>query len=118
MYFLVLWYVPVRYKPTYNGRVVIIYNHSWGLKSLGSGKLNEAISHDDGLTCTPSSTVVLESFDDGAISDVNVDKKNQKKPIEMSYPAVIQDPKTDLIHIVYTYDRQTIKHVVINPNRL
>lgn len=101
-----------------DGRVVIIYNHSWGLKSLGRGKLNVAISHDDGLTWTPSSTVVLESFDDGAISDINVDKKNQKKPIEMSYPAVIQDPKTDLIHIVYTYDRQTIKHVVINPNRL
>ena len=97
---------------------MIIYNHSWGLKSLGRGKLNVAISNDDGLTWTPSSTVVLESFDDGAISDVNVDKKNQKIPIEMSYPAVIQDPKTDLIHIVYTYDRQTIKHVVINPNRL
>jgi len=118
VYFLVLWYVPVRYKPTYDGRVVIIYNYSWGLKSPGRGKLNVAISHDDGLTWTPSSTVVLESFDDGAISDVNADKKNQKKPIEMSYPAVIQDPKTDLIHIVYTYDRQTIKHVVINPNRL
>ena len=78
MYFLVLWYVPVRYKPNYDGRVVIIYNHSWGLKSLGSGKLNVAISHDDGLTWTPSSTVVLESFDDGAISDVNVDKKNKR----------------------------------------
>ena len=61
-----------------DGRVVIIYNHSWGLKSLGSGKLNVAISHDDGLTWTPSSTVVLESFDDGAISDVNVDKKNKR----------------------------------------
>ena len=65
-----------------DGRVVIIYNHSWGLKSLGRGKLNVAISHDDGLTWTPSSTVVLESFDDGAISDINVDKKNQKKPIK------------------------------------
>ena len=79
MYFLVLWYVPVRYKPTYDGRVVIIYNHSWGLKSLGRGKLNVAISHDDGLTWTPSSTVVLESFHDGAISDVNVDKKKSKE---------------------------------------
>ena len=101
-----------------DGRVVIIYNHSWGLKSLGRGKLNVAISHDDGLTWTPSSNVVLENFDDGALSTVNVDRKRQKKPIEMSYPAVIQDPKTDLIHVVYTYDRQTIKHVVIDPSKL
>ena len=85
-----------------DGRVVIIYNHSWGLKSLGRGKLNVAISHDDGLTWIPSSIVVLENFDDGTLSNVNVDRKKQKKPIEMSYPAVIQDTRTDLIHVVYT----------------
>ena len=67
MYFLVLWYVPVRYKPTYDGRVVIIYNHSWGLKSLGRGKLNVAISHDDGLTWTPSSTDVLETLNEASL---------------------------------------------------
>ncbi len=101
-----------------DGRVVIIYNHSWGLKSLGRGKLNVAISHDDGLTWIPSSIVVLENFDDGTLSNVNVDRKKQKKPIEMSYPAVIQDTRTDLIHVVYTYDRQSIKHVVIDPSKI
>jgi predicted neuraminidase len=99
-----------------DGRVVIIYNHSWGLKSLGRGKLNVAISHDDGLTWKQS--ITIENFDDGRLSDKNIDKNKKQKPIEMSYPAVIQDSKTELIHVVYTYDRQSIKHVAIDPSKL
>ena len=60
-----------------DGRVVIIYNHSWGLKSLGRGKLSGRY-RDSGLTWIPSSIVVLENFDDGTLSNVNVDRKNKR----------------------------------------
>jgi len=81
-----------------DGRQLVVYNHSVrGSKAPGRGLLNVAISRD-GKSWKPVLTL-----------------EDQKG--EFSYPAVIQ---TDdgLVHITYTYDRKSIKHVVIDPEQL
>lgn len=92
-----------------DGRVVVIYNHSWEAKGAGRGRLNVAISLDDGASWRRS--IVLED------KEGKVDPASGK-PIEMSYPAVIQDDHTGLLHVTYSYNRQSIKHVVLDPEHL
>ncbi|MBM83038.1 MAG: hypothetical protein CMJ78_20960 [Planctomycetaceae bacterium] len=83
-----------------DGRHLLIYNH------LGSGKtgwgrrgmLNLAISND-GLEWRK--VAVLE----------------QETGQEFSYPAIIQS-KDGLVHMTYTWKRQRIKHVVVDPTSL
>ena len=41
----------------------------------------------------------------------------ESEPGEYSYPAVIQT-SDGLVHVAYTWKRQRIKHVVINPAKL
>ncbi|RPI03098.1 MAG: sialidase [Calditrichaeota bacterium] len=41
----------------------------------------------------------------------------EEEPGEYSYPAVIQ-ARDGLVHVSYTWNRKTIKHVVINPDKL
>ncbi len=83
-----------------NGIQLLAYNHSpkppreWGGPRY---PLNIAIS-EDGFSWRAS--IVLES-----------------KPGEYSYPSVIQDRK-GLVHLVYTWNREKIKHVVIDPDQL
>jgi predicted neuraminidase len=76
-----------------DGRLVMVYNHA----TQGRSPLNVATSRD-GKTWNPA--LVLE--DD---------------PGEYSYPAVIQSGD-GLVHITYTWKRQRIKHVTLNPNAL
>ena len=73
-----------------DGRHVIVYNHT----AEGRSPLNLAVS-PDGKSWTPA--LVLE-----------------RDPGEYSYPAVIQaaDGK---VHVTYTWKRERIKHVVIDP---
>jgi predicted neuraminidase len=41
----------------------------------------------------------------------------EDKPGEYSYPAVVQS-SDGLVHVTYTWKRQKIKHVVIDPEKL
>ncbi len=83
-----------------DGRHVLIYNHlgtgqsGWGKRGL----LNLAVS-DDGMTWYEAA--VLE----------------QEQGAEFSYPAIIQS--TDgRVHVTYTWKRQRIKHLVLDPTQL
>jgi len=76
-----------------DGRHVIVYNHT----TQGRTPLNLTVSRDG---ATWSAPVVLES-----------------EPGEYSYPAVIQT-SDGMVHVTYTWKRERIKHVVIDPARL
>ncbi len=80
-----------------DGRFLMIYNHlgsgesGWGRRGL----LNLAISGDGKEW---RKVAVLE----------------QEKKAEFSYPAIVQ-AGDGLVHMTYTWKRQRIKHVVIDP---
>ena len=76
-----------------HGRDLLVYNHA----VRGRSPLNVAITAD-GLAW--DAAVVLENT-----------------PGEYSYPAVIQTPD-GLVHITYTWKRQRIKHVTLDPAKL
>jgi predicted neuraminidase len=70
-----------------------VYNHT----TKGRSPLNVSVSRDGK---TWEAALVLES-----------------EPGEYSYPAVIQT-SDGLVHITYTWKRQRIKHVELDPARL
>jgi predicted neuraminidase len=76
-----------------DGRALLVYNHD----EKGRNKLNVAIS-SDGKTWKAA-------------------MKLEDQPGESSYPAVIQT-SDGLVHVTYTWRRQRIKHVVIDPRKL
>jgi len=76
-----------------DGRHLIVYNHT----PKGRSPLNVAVSQDAQRW---QAALVLES-----------------EPGEYSYPAVIQTAD-GLVHITYTWKRQRVKHVVVDPNKL
>lgn len=76
-----------------DGRALLVYNHT----QRGRSPLNVAIS-SDGKTW--KAALELET-----------------QPGEYSYPAVIQTAD-GLVHVTYTWKRERIKHVVIDPKRL
>lgn len=76
-----------------DGRHVIVYNHT----PKGRSPLNVAVSRDGKAW---EAALVLES-----------------EPGEYSYPAVIQSAD-GLVHITYTWKRERIKHVVVDPRRI
>jgi predicted neuraminidase len=81
-----------------DGRQLLVYNHSGrGKKSPGRKILNVAIS-TDGKDWKPVLTL-------------------ENKKGEYSYPAVIQS-SDGLVHITYTYDRESVKYVVLDPQEL
>lgn len=76
-----------------DGRAVLVYNHT----TQGRGTLNVAVSRDGSLW---QAACVLEN----------------EPGSEFSYPAVIQT-KDGMVHVTYTWKRQRIKHVVLDPAR-
>ena len=76
-----------------DGRALAVYNHSETARS----PLNAAVSADGK---TWQAALVLED-----------------QPGEYSYPAVIQS-SDGLVHVTYTWKRERIKHVVIDPAKL
>lgn len=80
-----------------DGRQLLVYNHTVRRGPFPSGRnmLNVAIS-SDGLEWTPVLTL----------------EREPKR--EFSYPAVIQTGD-GLVHISYTWNRESIKHVVVDP---
>jgi predicted neuraminidase len=84
-----------------DGRHLIVYNHGPGIPGRWGGKrspLNVALSRDGR---TWEAALVLESEPDR----------------EFSYPAVIQG-RDGRVHITYTWKRQRVKHVVVDPAKL
>jgi len=76
-----------------DGRALVVYNHT----EKGRSPLNVAVSSDGKIW---KAALVLEN-----------------QPGEYSYPAVIQTAD-GLVHVTYTWKRQRIKHVVIDPGKL
>ncbi|MDZ3836496.1 MAG: sialidase family protein [Rhodospirillales bacterium] len=77
-----------------DGRGVVVYNHS----SRRRTPLNVAVSRDEGRSWAPM--LVLE-----------------REAGEFSYPAVIVDA-AGMVQIAYTWNRQTIRHVTVDPREL
>ena len=76
------------------GRVALVFNNT----ATSRSPLNLAFSDDDGKTW--GLPYVLEN-----------------EPGEYSYPAVIQG-RDENLYLSYTWKRQRIKHVVVNPRGL
>ena len=82
-----------------DGRQVLVYNHTTRKGGFPSGRnmLNVAVSKD-GKHWKPILTL-------------------ERDKGEFSYPAVIQTADGK-VHIAYTYQRQSVKHVVLDPQAL
>jgi predicted neuraminidase len=85
-----------------DGRQLLVYNHNLrdGSNNKGRSPLNVAVSKDGKKW---SAALVLE------------DAPNA--PNGYAYPAVMQS-RNGLVHITYTWQRERIKHVVIDPSKL
>lgn len=77
-----------------DGRALIVYNHT----TEGRNVLNVAVSNNGKIW---QAAGMLENEPQG----------------EFSYPAVIQT-KDNMVHVTYTWNRQRIKHVILDPTKL
>jgi|TARA_B110000459_G_scaffold185856_1_gene216893 predicted neuraminidase len=84
-----------------DGRLLIVYNHSFKHAIAGRGVLALAVSHDDGDTWER----VMRLEDSGG------------RLLEFSYPAIIQ-ASDGMVHVTYTWRRANIKHVIIDPSKI
>ena len=82
-----------------DGRQLLVYNHTTRRGGFPSGRamLNVAVS-TDGTAWQPVLTL-------------------ERAKGEYSYPAVIQTAD-GLVHITHTYQRRSVKHVVLDPRKI
>lgn len=96
-----------------DGRQLLVYNHTSREEFHGGigtrAMLNVAIS-SDGIDWKP--VLTLEKLSEKA--PAGTDRRHWG---EFSYPAVIQ-AEDGRVHISYTYNREGVKHVVLDPSRL
>jgi predicted neuraminidase len=85
-----------------DGRQLLVYNHNirTGSHNKGRSPLNVAVSNDG---TNWLAALVLED--------------SPEAPNGFAYPAVIQT-SDGLVHITYTWERKSIRHVVIDPAKL
>lgn len=83
-----------------DGRQLLVYNHTLRRGDFPANRnmINVAIS-SDGKTWKPVITL------------------DREEKSEFSYPAVIQ-ASDGKIHITYTWKRQSVKHVVLDPSKI
>ena len=82
-----------------DGRHILAYNHTTSKSGFPEGRnmLNIAVS-ENGINWKPVMTL-------------------ERQEGEYSYPAIIQS-SDGLLHVTYTYQRRSIKHLVIDPDSL
>jgi len=90
-----------------DGRIIVVFNDSFQRKQEARNVLSVAVSLDDGETWARSYR----------IEDAQGQYDAEGKPYEFSYPSVVQ-ASDGLVHIVYTYLRKNVKHVILDPTRL
>lgn len=83
-----------------DGRQLLIYNHKIRTEDNGGRDLLNLAISTDGLSWSPVMTIENETLPDG-----------------YAYPAIIQT-SDGLVHATYTYNRRSIKHIVIDPDKL
>lgn len=91
-----------------DGRQLLVYNHTTRETKVPSRTMLNVALSENGKDWTPVMTLELETGKRPA---------NERHWGEYSYPAVIQaiDGK---VHITYTYNRESVKHVVLDPKKL
>ncbi len=91
-----------------DGRQLLVYNHTTRKTKIPSRKILNVALSDDGHEWEVALTLEHES---------NPRPADGRHWGEYSYPAVIQG-SDGLVHITYTYNRESVKHVVLNPSEL
>jgi len=86
--------------------LVLLFNDYNGHNQLGRTPMSLAVSYDDGETW-PNVRALQVHDDDATRIPMN-------GGLEYSYPSVLQTDADALIHVSYTYDRETIKYLRFN----
>jgi len=91
-----------------DGRQLLVYNHSTRKTEVPSRQILNVALSENGIDWEMAMTLEWETGER---------PRGERHWGEYSYPAVIQ-AVDDRIHITYTYNREGIKHAVLDPRKL